>query len=176
MKLWSRFIAYSTCELLFFSVYTCISLPSFLKYLVPRVSSNANIELESFASTSELLLVLIELMICFISAVILFRILIVIPVINVISVTQRIGEGDFCENNTNRRCENVITGFMFSEIFTTVQNLRIRLDIAIRDRTIAENAKRFWIKGISRDLKTLLSYIICYLNLNINQKYTSRRC
>jgi signal transduction histidine kinase len=60
---------------------------------------------------------------------------------------------------------------LYSELVSDISNLSVLLEKARNDQAYLEKAKQEWIRGISHDLKTPLSYILGYSTLLAKEDY-----
>lgn len=60
---------------------------------------------------------------------------------------------------------------LYQEVYTELEDMRLKLEKAKAERAQTELAKRDWIAGISHDLKTPLTYIKGYSTLLLNLDY-----
>ena len=167
MKIWLRFALYFTAGLLFFALFLAFAFPFLLKIVFPDELHSISFVVENEHYYSALL-VLVIFVFCLLSGSLLFSLLFVKPVLQIISSIQNLA----IDNQTNSYFKTEqngskfkLTSILFKEVLSSIQTLANNLRQAEQERVELEQAKRNWIKGISHDLKTPLSYITGYSSL-----------
>ena len=116
------------------------------------------------------------LLLSLISGGALFSLAFVQPQLTMISIINRLSTGDY---DINSLLGKVYTKrgwlkpqyFLYSELINDISDLSVRLEKSKSDRAHLEEAKKEWIRGISHDLKTPLSYILGYSALLAKEDY-----
>ena len=168
MKIWIRFVLYSTLGLLFFCAYFVFVLPSIVHWLAPAASWQTHLEIPGVYDASEAVQLAGVFLLCFVPAAVVFSVFLVMPVFGLISSIRRLEANDL---ETREIRGGNVAGLLFREVFSTVEKLKIRLEAAEQERHAAEAAKRAWLEGVTHDLKTPLSYVTGYSSLLLAPGY-----
>ena len=116
------------------------------------------------------------LLLSLISGGALFSLAFVQPQLTMISIINRLSAGDYDINSLlgkvyTKRGRLKPQYFLYSELINDFSGLSVRLEKSKNDRARLEEAKKEWIRGISHDLKTPLSYILGYSALLAKEDY-----
>lgn len=165
MKLKLRFISFFTLALFGFLCYISALMALLLEFVLPLFHAEDNTAA-----------VLILFLFSFLSAAVLFSHIFVKPLLIILSTLKELSENHydltalddklFRKNGKLKRCF-----FLFKEAITELKELASQLEQAKKERVQLEQAKRDWVRGISHDLKTPLSYILGYSALLSNPDY-----
>ena len=162
MKIWIRFVLYSTLGLLFFCTYFVFVLPSIVHLLAPAAPWQTHFEIPDVHDASAAVQLAGIFLLCFVPAAVVFSVFLAMPVFRLINAIRRIHTKS---PNMQEIRSGKVAGFLFLEVFSTLEKLRIRLETAEKERETAKAAQRTWLEGVTHDLKTPLSYVTGYSSL-----------
>lgn len=168
MKLKLRFSCFFMVGFLCFLVYMGLVIGLLLEYVFPVLGlDNSGDDLVSF---------LIVFFLPFISGGIFFGLYFVNPMLFMMSLIARLSAGMYDLSEADQKLYTKKGKlekryFLYREVIADLYNLAHRLEQAEIQRKKLEEAKENWIRGISHDLKTPLSYIVGYSALLTNEHY-----
>ncbi len=159
MKIKIKFISFFSLGLLLFLVYMSLVMMFSFDVILPALNLTDN--------TLAFLIVFIA---SFLSGGIFFSNYFVQPIISMISLIGELSLGNLspCKTwHTFRKSNGKLKSkyWLYQELISHLELLADRLNQSEQERQKLEEAKQNWIRGISHDLKTPLSYIIGYSSL-----------
>ncbi|BCJ96381.1 hypothetical protein acsn021_39500 [Anaerocolumna cellulosilytica] len=180
MKLKLRFLFFFTGGLFLFLLYMGILTSFVFSYILPVFTQPKNnnqvIFLLTFTQNKESFLYLFTFLFSFVSGGFFLSQYFVKPLLYILSLVGQLSQGDY---NLDTIRKEVYKGnklkrryFLYKEVLADLFDLSDILETVKKERNQLEMSKKNWIKGISHDLKTPLSYIIGYAALLKNDDYT----
>jgi signal transduction histidine kinase len=168
MKLKFRFSCFFMVGLLLFMIYMGLFIGLLLEYAFPVLGlNNSGEDLVSF---------FIVLFLPFISGGVFLGLYFVNPMLFMMSLIAKLSAGIYDLTEADKRLYTKKGKLkkrysLYREVVTDLYNLALSLEQAEAQRKKLEEAKENWIRGISHDLKTPLSYIVGYSALLTNSSY-----
>ncbi len=133
------------------------------------------------------ILFLIIFSFCFITASAIFGHYFVNPILYIISFIKNVSADNKIERKNEESCMDFSKTnkelfnkqgqlrwryLLYEEVILDLHKLSEDLEKAKFERKELETAKKNWIRGVSHDLKTPLSYVVGYSGLLLNEEYT----
>lgn len=165
MKIKIRFTSFFTIALFCFLCYIGAVMVLLFDFVMPMLGAKDN--LATF---------LAAFFFSFLSAAMLFSAILVKPLLLILTALNALNEKlydltDFNHIVRNKKGKIKKRYFLFHEAIMELNELASRLSLAEAEREQLEQAKQDWVRGISHDLKTPLSYILGYSALLSNTDY-----
>lgn len=157
MKIKIRFVSFFSIAFFCFLCYIAAVMALLFEFVLPLFSMEDNFPAFLFA-----------FLFSFISAAILFSSVLVKPLLLILSALNSLSKNQYDLSEFNHKVKKY---FLFREAVTELNELASRLSLAEQEREQLEQTKRDWVRGISHDLKTPLSYILGYSALLSNPEY-----
>lgn len=159
MKIKVRFISFFTFGLILFLLYITLIIVLLLEVFLPwaGIADNAPAFAMVFATA-------------FVSGGGLFSFWFVRPILSMMAVVNAISAGSYHQlemlDKTKRRNGKLRKRYwLYKELITDIESLAEQLMQAEIEREKLEQAKQDWVRGISHDIKTPLSYVVGYSSL-----------
>lgn len=168
MKLRLRFSIFFAVGLFCFIIYMGLVIGLILEYIFPLLNlDNSGDNLISFLTV---------FLIPFISGGVIFGLYFVNPVLYMMSLIEKLSKGQYdlseAEYKLYTKSGKLKKRYsLYREIITNTNNLAQTLEQAAEVRKKLEDTKENWIRGISHDIKTPLTYIVGYSALLENNNY-----
>lgn len=161
MKIKVRFVSFFTIGLFCFLCY---------------IGAVMALLFEFIGAADSLTTFLLAFLFSFLTAAMLFSALLVNPLLQILSALNHLSANDYDLTEFNHKVKNEKGNlkkryFLFRETIHELNELASRLSLAKEERKQVEQAKKDWVRGISHDLKTPLSYILGYSALLSNSEY-----
>lgn len=170
MKLLIRFICFFVSGLFLFLLYIGGLVTIVFEGLFPYVV---------MTEVNELLLFLAIFTFAFLSGAYFLGQFFVNPLLHILSMIKQLSienyDLSYFDKKVYQNGKLKKRYFLYKEVISDLILLSDHLNQATNARKQLESAKRDWIKGISHDLKTPLSYIVGYSALMLNDNYSFQK-
>lgn len=165
MKIKVRFIGFFTLGLMLFLLYLTMIVVFLLEVFLPFLAITDNAP--TFAAV---------FLAAFVSGGALFSFWFVRPITAMTSIISEISAGNFISQEMRRLYDRngglKLRYRLYKELISDVDSLAEQLNQAETEREKLEQAKGDWVRGISHDLKTPLSYVVGYSALLLSQDHS----
>lgn len=166
MKIKIKFIGIFTLGLFLFLFYMSFIIILFLELLLPMIGLTDNV-----------VAVMIVFFTTFLTGGMFFSIWFIQPIILMLGLINKLSCGDYNEQEVwdmirNKKGDIKRKYWIYKELITDFDALTEQLKQAETERIHLEKAKQDWVRGISHDIKTPLSYVVGYSSLLLSPDHS----
>lgn len=167
MKIKIRFLSFFAIGLLGFIIYIGAVMVIIFETILPMNGVNAE---------NNLMVFLLVLLLSIVSGGILFSFYFINPLLSMLHMIAQLSNDMYditvlSDKLYTKRGRLKARYFLYTELISDITNLSALLEKAKKNQVYLEQAKKEWIRGISHDLKTPLSYILGYSTLLAKEDY-----
>lgn len=168
MKVKIKFSVFFMIGLFVFVFYLGLMMAFLFEFVIP---------LFGIGYDDDLIVFLFVFILAFVSGGILFSLFFIKPLLFMISMAGRLSAGNYDLSTSEHEIYTTkgklkLRYFLYKEAIVSFNDLADNLSKIEIERTHLKEAKESWIRGISHDIKTPLSYVIGYSALLSNNEYT----
>ncbi|KAF5045047.1 Adaptive-response sensory-kinase SasA [anaerobic digester metagenome] len=168
MKIKFRFLSFFAIGLLGFMFYIGAVMTIIFDILLPMIGI--------LHAENNLIIFILILLLSIVSGGALFSFYFIKPLLTMLHMIAQLSKGIYeisalKDKLYTKHGKLKVQYFLYSELVSDISNLSALLEKARNDQAYIEQAKQEWIRGISHDLKTPLSYILGYSTLLAKEDY-----
>lgn len=167
MKIKLRFVSFFTVGLVSFIIYMGVIMVFLFNFLLPTLN---------ISEANEFIAFILVLLLTLISGGTLFSVYFINPLLLMLLIINQLSKGNYDISKLNNKLYTdnghlKKRYFLYKELVNDLSILSRKLEKTKREREHLQQAKEEWIRGISHDLKTPLSYILGYSALLAKKDY-----
>ena len=159
MKLKIKFIGFFTLGLILFLFYMTLMMVFSLEVIMPWMELTDNV-----------VAFIVLFLFTFFSGGIFFSIWFVQPILSMMKCISELSCGNYNQSRNYTSLKK--RHWLYIELMADLDELSVKLQQAEIERQNLEHAKQNWVRGISHDIKTPLSYIVGYSSLLLSPDHS----